>query len=773
MSVENPSLLYVEQTLTAEQKARACLNIGAQPTVAGKGLSSNDYTDAEKLKLSGMDADAEENTIESITVNGSAVQPDITKNVAITIANVPTVTSNDDGKVLKASYSGGVGSYDWDTAGGGGEVNVIEAITVNSESTTISNKTVNIPAATASTSGAGGNSGVMTPADKEKLNGLVSNVQSDWNAASGSAAEILNKPTIPSVDQTYSSSSTNAQSGVAVASAISDIFQVPSVDSGDDGKVLKASYSGGVGSYDWATAGGGGEVNVIEAITVNNESTTISNKTVNIPAATASTSGVGGMSGVMSPSDKEKLDGLVSNVQSDWNAASGTAAEILNKPTIPTVDQTYDGTSTNAQSGTAVALAISGIDEVPSVGSGDDGKVLKASYSGGAGSYSWDTDSGEANVIEAITVNGESTTISSKTVNIPAATASTSGVGGTSGVMTASDKEKLDGLVSNVQSDWNAASGTAAEILNKPTIPTVDQTYSSSSTNAQSGVAVASALSGLSFDEVPQVTDGDNGKVLKASYSGGAGSYSWQPESGGGGTTYAAGDGIAIDSSNNISVKIPSSSAGLEFNSGVLDVKTSTAKGIQKGASGLEVRLANSSGLELSSGLKVKTDGSTIQVNSSGELVANGGGGTTYTAGDGIDISAQNAISANVDGTSITVNSSHQLTTSAEANVIEGVKLDGAASVLTPDASKNVTIPNAVATGENGATNGLMTADDKKAIGTAVQYKVNPQESGTHVLLAQQIYVVESDAQIVAIANNASEINGKGTLFFRIGTAVT
>ncbi len=61
-------------------------------------------------------------------------------------------------------------------------------------------------------------------------------------------------------------------------------------------------------------------------------------------------------------------------VNSDWNAVSGVA-EILNKPSLatvatsgaysdltgtPTVDQTYDGTSANAQSGVAVAGAISG-----------------------------------------------------------------------------------------------------------------------------------------------------------------------------------------------------------------------------------------------------------------------------------------------------------------------------------------------------------------------------------------------------------------------------
>lgn len=60
---------------------------------------------------------------------------------------------------------------------------------------------------------------------------------------------------------------------------------------------------------------------------------------------------------------------------------------------MPTVDQTYNASSTNAQSGTAVAGAIAGIDEVPAVTSSDDGKVLKATYSGGSGSYAWDTDS--------------------------------------------------------------------------------------------------------------------------------------------------------------------------------------------------------------------------------------------------------------------------------------------------------------------------------------------------------------------------------------------
>lgn len=43
--------------------------------VAGKELSSNDYTDAEKTKLSGIASNAQVNVIESVKVNGTALTP--------------------------------------------------------------------------------------------------------------------------------------------------------------------------------------------------------------------------------------------------------------------------------------------------------------------------------------------------------------------------------------------------------------------------------------------------------------------------------------------------------------------------------------------------------------------------------------------------------------------------------------------------------------------------------------------------------------------------
>ena len=53
--------------------------------VTGKELSTNDYTDADKNKLSGITAGAEPNKINSISLNGVNVAPDASKNVALTV----------------------------------------------------------------------------------------------------------------------------------------------------------------------------------------------------------------------------------------------------------------------------------------------------------------------------------------------------------------------------------------------------------------------------------------------------------------------------------------------------------------------------------------------------------------------------------------------------------------------------------------------------------------------------------------------------------------
>lgn len=81
---------------------------------------------------------------------------------------------------------------------------------------------------------------------------------------------------------------------------------------------------------------------------------------------------------------------------------------------------------------------------------------------------------------------------------------------------TSSDEDKVLTVNSSGTPEW----ATPATI-------TVDQSYNASSTNAQSGTAVAEALATISVDEVPDVTSGDDAKLLKATYSGGQGTYAW------------------------------------------------------------------------------------------------------------------------------------------------------------------------------------------------------------------------------------------------------
>jgi len=89
------------------------------------------------------------------------------------------------------------------------------------------------------------------------------------------------------------------------------------------------------------------------------------------------------------------------------------------------------------------------------------------------GYYLKDTISGyttNTGTITGVSINGTSIATSGA-VNIPLATSSAAGV------MSSSDKTKLEGIASgaevNVQSDWNDTdSGSDAFIKNKPTIPT-------------------------------------------------------------------------------------------------------------------------------------------------------------------------------------------------------------------------------------------------------------------------------------------------------------
>lgn len=69
---------------------------GKVDVVSGKGLSTNDYTNAEKSKLSGIASGAQVNVIESVKVNGTKVEPS-SKAVDISVPTKVSQLTNDSG----------------------------------------------------------------------------------------------------------------------------------------------------------------------------------------------------------------------------------------------------------------------------------------------------------------------------------------------------------------------------------------------------------------------------------------------------------------------------------------------------------------------------------------------------------------------------------------------------------------------------------------------------------------------------------------------------
>lgn len=129
---ENEEIKYVDLEGLSHYHAKEVLEADNKYVAkeTGKGLSSNDYTSAEKTKLAGIDTGAEVNvienisvngvagtvagktasvtiptgTIDSISVNGTAQTIDANKNVDITVPTKISDLTNDDNTVKDASY---------------------------------------------------------------------------------------------------------------------------------------------------------------------------------------------------------------------------------------------------------------------------------------------------------------------------------------------------------------------------------------------------------------------------------------------------------------------------------------------------------------------------------------------------------------------------------------------------------------------------------------------------------------------------------------------
>jgi len=239
-------------------------------------------------------------------------------------------------------------------------------------------------------------------------------VNSDWNATTGKA-EILNKPTIPSIDGLATIIYVDDQDALKV-----DKVTGYGLSQNDFTNTLKTKLDG---------IQDGAEVNVNADWNATSGDAEILNKPT-IPTQVTNTSelindGEDGVHPFITSGDIP-----APQVNSDWNATSGVA-EILNKPTIPSID------------GLATIIYV------------DDQDDLKVDKIAGKGLSENDFTNTLKTKLDGIQDGAE--------VNVNADWNATSG-----------DAEILNKPTipdAQVNSDWNATSGVA-EILNKPTIPT-------------------------------------------------------------------------------------------------------------------------------------------------------------------------------------------------------------------------------------------------------------------------------------------------------------
>ena len=125
--------------------------------IYGKGLSSNDYTDEEQLKLEGIEDSAQRNIIEHVYVNGTEVLPTVVDGKDKTLSlRVSALTPEEEAKIAGIEANA--------------QVNRIEHIFLNEEELSIGtvknlNKSVNIVI------------NEFTAAEKEKLNVIQAGAQ--------------------------------------------------------------------------------------------------------------------------------------------------------------------------------------------------------------------------------------------------------------------------------------------------------------------------------------------------------------------------------------------------------------------------------------------------------------------------------------------------------------------------------------------------------------------------------------------------------------------
>lgn len=347
----------------------------------GKGLSANDFTNADKSKLDGIQAGAEVN-VQSDWNEADSTSDSFIQNKPVIPTNTSDLT-NDSGyqtasdvetaiesatsdsltyKGTVANYSGLPASpevgdmYNITNADATHGVRAGDNVVWTGTTWDVLAGTVDLSNYVEKETGKGLSTNDYTNADKSKLDGVQAgaeaNVQSDWNQTSTTADDFIkNKPTIPTKTSDLANDSgyqTASDVANAIDAAVSSVLtykgtvanyaSLPaSPEVGDVYNITAADPIHGIEAGD-NVAWTGTEWDVLAGTTdLSNYLTKTEAASTYVPQET----GKGLSTNDYTNADKSKLDGIQAgaeaNVQSDWNQIVSTADDFIkNKPTIPT-----------------------------------------------------------------------------------------------------------------------------------------------------------------------------------------------------------------------------------------------------------------------------------------------------------------------------------------------------------------------------------------------------------------------------------------------------
>lgn len=264
----------------------------------------------------------------------------------------------------------------------------------------------------------------------------------------------------------------------------------------------------------------GGQTNVIEIVKVNGSALTPdADKAVNITSIPASIVTQDTTHRFVSDSEKTTWNNKVSNVQADWNAASGLA-QILNKPTIPAAvtESTVSGWGFTKNAGTVTGVKMNGTTKNPTSGVVDLGTVItshqdisgKADKSAAIGSLSLSMDSTNYKItLSGTKVDGTTFTVSD-VIDLPLESVVVNGSYNNTTkkvVLTLQNGSTIDfsvaDLVSGLQSEITSTNKLSADLIADGTTNKV-VTASEKSTwdGKQDALSNANVLSGITSTKV-------------------------------------------------------------------------------------------------------------------------------------------------------------------------------------------------------------------------------------------------------------------------------